>query len=187
MHRARYSDAFAWSAATDAFVDASISGGLSSLSLTQYTLGPTLAPLLAQLINGGRLRRLRVVTCALPPSPDLCEALKASPLTHLALIRTGLFASVNGRAAAVGALTRHPTLRRIDVSHNFCPSARQALGAALAQLVAANAPPLVELAVSGCGLDGESSHPIVAALSGNHFLRVLECDEWSSTRVLGGV
>ena len=129
------------------------------MSLTQCTLGPTLAPLLAQLLYGGRLRRLRVVDCALPPSPDLCEALRASPLTHLALRRTGLFRDAESVAAAVGALTRHPTLTRIDVSRNACPSSHRALGAALAQLVAANAPPLVELAVSGCGLDEESRHP----------------------------
>ena len=163
LHRARYCDAFAWSAATDAFVEASISGGLSSLSLSQCTLGPTLAPLLVQLLSGGRLRCLRVVDCALPPSPDLCEALKASPLTHLALRRTGLFCDADCVAAAVGALTRHPTLRCINVSNNVCPAFHRVLGAALGQLVAANAPQLVELAVSFCSLDGESSHPIVAA------------------------
>ena len=186
LHRARYANAFAWAAATGAFVESSVVGGLSSLSLTQCTLGPTLAPLLAQLLAGGRLRRLRVADCALPPSTELCSALRASSLTHLAIRRTGLFRDAGDVADTVGALARHPTLKRIDVSLNACPSAHRVLGAALGQLVAANTPPLVELAVSGCNLDGESSHPIVAALPGNHFLRVLECDEWSSTRAQGG-
>ena len=81
MHRARYSDAFAWSAAIDAFVESSISGGLTSLLLTQCRFGPTLAPLLARLLTGGRLRVLRVVYSPLPPLRELCSraAVVATP------------------------------------------------------------------------------------------------------------
>ncbi len=108
----------------------------------------------------------------------LGNALRAnSTLTAATFDSFDLFRNVAAAAAVLGALTAHPSLRKLDVSwNNAAANAVAAAGAALAALVAANAPTLHELSLRGCYLGDAGLGPLVDALSHNNtHLRRLDC------------
>jgi hypothetical protein len=92
-----------------------------------------------------------------------------------------LFNEPAAAAALLGALTGHPSLRKLDVSFNcagfLAAPVVAAAGAALAALVAANAPALQELHMRYCRLGDAGLAPLADALAHNTHLRVLDCHE----------
>jgi Ran GTPase-activating protein (RanGAP) involved in mRNA processing and transport len=77
-------------------------------------------------------------------------------------------------AVLCAALTGHPRLRAINLAGNRVPS-RADSGAALAALVAANAPALQQLNVSDSELGDAGMGPLVDALRHNTHLTKLDC------------
>jgi hypothetical protein len=85
-------------------------------------------------------------------------------------------------AAAAGtimrAVTGHPHLKILGLAQNNSPDPFAA-GAALAALVAANAPALENVDVASSALGNAGLGPLFDALRGNTHLRVLECSNTS--------
>jgi hypothetical protein len=160
--------------ALDAVVDAALARRVSSLELDGCGLSPASAPALARLLGGGALTALSIDNRFVRMLDDtfvalLCDALRASStLTSLSL--TELSNEPNAAAALLGALTGHRSLQTLHVRAFFADA-----GAALAELVAANAPSLVDLDVSNCRLGDVGLGPLFDALPHNTHLRTLRC------------
>jgi hypothetical protein len=135
-------------AALDAMVDAALHLRLTYVEFDECGLTPASAPALARVLGGGALRTL---------------SLSGNPSTLL------------------GSLTAHPCLRKLDISYNRVRSDRlaapvvAAAGAALAALVAANAPALHELHLRDCWLGDLVMGALADALPHNMRLRILDC------------
>jgi hypothetical protein len=161
-------------AALDAVVDAALARRLSSLELTGCYLCPASAPALARLLGGGSLTALSIDNNCSRLLNDtavavLGDALRASStLTSLSL--TCLRHGPAGAAALLRALTGHPSLQTLHVCTELWDA-----GAALGELVAANAPSFVHLDVSRCRLGDEGLGPLFDALPHNTHLRSLNC------------
>lgn len=110
---------------------------LHYLELEQCTLSPAMVPALAQILQRGSLKGLRVFfpTPSEPPYilavdwhgspiiigdavPFFCEALRASRLVELELCGMGLWNSLDDGLAIISACVGHPTLRLCNFSHN---------------------------------------------------------------------
>jgi hypothetical protein len=172
-------------AALNAVVDAALQLRLTYLELNDCRLTPATAPALARVLGGSVLRTL-VVQGALaqlldePAALLLGNVLRANTtLTSATFIFIHLFDRPASAAALLGALTGHPTLRNIDISfnrlYNTAAPVAAAAGAALAALVAANAPALHELHMRCCELGDVGMGPLADALPLNTHLRRLDC------------
>jgi hypothetical protein len=175
-------------AALDAVVDVALQRQLTYFDLNRCGLTPASAPSLARLLGGSALRTLVVggdhaALLDEPAAQLICAALRANTtLTSAAFNSINLFHESASAAALLGALTAHPSLRTVDFCFNSVDGLTApvvaAAGAALAALVAANAPALHELHVFGCGLGDAGLGPLVDVLPHNTHLRLLEC-RWS--------
>ena len=84
-----------------------------------------------------------------------------------------LWRDMEAAAALLRSLAGHPSLLALDILGNQPPeAARRAAGSALGALVAADGP-LAELYCQGCNLGDPGLEGLVAALPGNHHLRLL--------------
>ncbi len=172
-------------AALDAVVDITLQLRLSYVELYECRLTPASAPALARLLGGNALRTLVVEgepshLLDEPAALLLGNALRANTtVTSATFTYVRLFDEPAAAAALLGALTGHRSLRNIDVSCNSVDGpaalAVPAAGAALAALVAANAPALHELSLRSCWLGDAGLAPLVDALPHNTHLRVLDC------------
>ena len=109
--------------------------------------------------------------------PLLTAALRLNDkLCHLELAATGIFSDAAAAEALIRALTAHPTIREISLCNTPVAGADRArIGASLGVLVAANAPRLIFLDLSGCDLGDEGLGPPVDALKVNSKLGSLYC------------
>jgi hypothetical protein len=166
-------------AALDAVVDAALTRQLTGVSLQLCHLWLESAPALVRLVGGGALAELDILSALLdvPAALALGNALRASgTLTTLALRSVHLLREPAVATALLGALTGHPSLRSLIISNNVVRAAGvEEAGAVIAALVAANAPALHELDVSGCELGDEGLRPLFGALPANTHLRTLDC------------
>ena len=103
----------------------------------------------------------------------VAEALRTnSTLTALRFNAAGLCRDMAAAGALLGALVGHPSLRVLELRHENVAD-RAALGAALAELVAADAPALTKLDVTWILLRVDGLAPLVEALPRNRHLREL--------------
>jgi hypothetical protein len=191
--------------ALDTVVDAALDTALPCLCLYDCDLTPASVPALARLLRGagaletleieaeedaGGARLLDGVSAAL-----LGAALRANgTLTALSLNGLRLWddfghgAAPAAAAALLAALTGHPRLRTLNFLSNAAssPAARNAAGAALGALLAANAPALTALDVSWCELHDAGLAPIIAALrESNTHLRRLDVSQNDASAAFG--
>jgi hypothetical protein len=172
-------------AALDAVVDMAVQRCLTYVALDHCGLSPASVPALARLCGGSGLRALRICCSGErlldePAAVLLGNALRANTtLTSVTFRFMGIFSNDAAAAALLGALTAHPGLQKLDISANLnaggATPVLPAAGAALAALVAANAPALHELNLEYCALGDATLGPLVDALPVNTHLRSLEC------------
>ncbi len=171
-------------AAMDAIVCAAPRRRLLSVRFVACGLTPAYMSALARLVAGGALKHLsvegnNVALFDADAAHVLGDALRASiTLDALYLRAVDLWQGVADAPGAVAAqllrqLVAHPSLKVLDVAENAVGTHRAAAGAALAALVAANAPALEELDVSLCDLGDVGLRPLFQALHANTHLRVL--------------
>jgi Ran GTPase-activating protein (RanGAP) involved in mRNA processing and transport len=133
------------------------------------------------------LRELNVCGWSLSGDPDglalLCAALRASRLLTFGLSESCArhWADPHDAGALLRALTGHATLRKLEMSgyevgRQFAAPLQAAAGAALAALLAADAPALREVDVSNNGLGDAGLAPIMAVLRSCKHLCSLRCD-----------
>jgi hypothetical protein len=172
---------FDTAAALDAVVDAALLRQLTSVTLQLCILVFASAPALVRLVGGGALAELDILGANTlldaPAALALGNALRASStLTAVTLRVAGLWHNIAAATALLGALTGHPCLRSLNISHNHVdPAGQDEAGAALGALVAANAPALTALDVSACVLRDAGLRPLFHALPANTHLRTLNC------------
>ena len=128
-------------------------------------------------INGGAGNQTQLVSGMLEAEPSLTAALRSNTaLSSIDLKATGIFSDATAAEALIRSLTAHPTMSDLCLSKNPVAGAdRTRIGASLGALVAANAPPLTRLDLSGCNLCDECLGPLVDALKVNTNLGVLIC------------
>jgi hypothetical protein len=168
-------------AALDALVDAALARRLRTVELFNGRLSPASALACVRLLGGGLARLALVNMPALldvPAALLLSDALRAS--TTLTSVQLGNVRMWRHPAAAVlllGALTSHPTLRKLKISRNATgtPALQAIAGAVLATLVAANAPALHTLDVSHCNLGDTGMGLLIDVLPQNNHLHTLAC------------
>ncbi len=169
-------------AALDAVVDAALARRLTSVTLEEGYLTPQSVPALVRLVGGGALAELDIrgedrQLLDVPAALALGNALRASStITAVSMRTVSLWHSPAAATALLDALAGHPSLRSLNISSNRAdPAVQEEAGAALGALVAANAPALTELDVTGCFLRDEGLGPLFDALPGNTHLRKLNC------------
>jgi hypothetical protein len=167
-------------AGLDAVVDAVLLRRMHTLELIYCSLSPASAPALARLLGGSALAELRIKDGGRPllDAPGaalLADALRANrTLTTLTLSNVGFWRDVAAATLLLGALTGHPSLRKLNVCFNGVDVDAAVAGAALSALVTANAPALRELDVADCQLGDVGLGPLVDALPVNTHLRTLK-------------
>jgi hypothetical protein len=166
----------------NAVVDMALARRLSYLQLWGCDLTPACAPALARLLAGNVLAAFLlpnegVQLLNVPAAQVLGNALRRnSTLTSLTLFEVGLWRDRAAAAVLLGALTAHPSLRNLKlIADRVAEPDRAVAGAAIAALVAADAPALETLDVSRCDLGDAGLGPLVDALSHNTRLRTLIC------------
>jgi uncharacterized protein YjbI with pentapeptide repeats len=178
----------------DAVADAALARRLTHLGLEECSLQPACAPVLARLLGGDALRELfissgfaRQQLLDEPAAALLGAALRANAtLTSLRLTNVGLWRDAAAGAALLRACGSHASLMRVDLSHNHVPiEQREFAGAALAALLAANAPALEEVRVTECWLGDPGLAPLVEALPQNTHVRTLHCEDNRMTDAFG--
>jgi hypothetical protein len=169
-------------AAINAVVDAALARRLLTVSFGECGLSPASAPALACLLGGDALTTLELSWAEerlldAPAAAVLAAALRANAtLTSLALDNVAVWRDADAAAELLGALQGHASLRVLSLRCNNVEAAhREAAGAALGALVAANAPALTELDVSMCVLGDDGMRPLFEALPHNTHLRTLAC------------
>jgi hypothetical protein len=165
----------------DAFADAGLAVGLSALELFTSDLAPAVAPALARLLSSAALTRLHltnmnptaVALLDAPAAALLAPALRANrTLRSFRLCEVRLWADVQAGVDLVRALTGHASLHSLNLSFNVVGPALPAT-AALAALVAADAPALTELDLAQCDLHDAGVGALLDALRSNTHLRKL--------------
>jgi hypothetical protein len=176
----------------DVIADAVLARGVTKLTLHACVPTPSAAPALARLLSSDTMTELtldirdtyyfdvsgvRMLTRA--SAELLASALRAnSTLQHLALRKMLLFDDADAAVALLRGLVGHASLRRLDLSCNTTDHADAAtIGAALGEIVGANAPALHELSLDDCHLRARALGPLMAALVRNTNLRVLSLAE----------
>jgi hypothetical protein len=163
-----------------ALVDAALARRLSEFTLERC--GSPAAVLLARLLAEGSLTSLVVKGgTQLPDAAGaalVADALRANTtLTKLQLDNAGLCADMRVAGALLGALVGHPSLRELHVTGEYLtdwPRNASVVGAALAALIAADAPALRVLVCSTNMLRDNGLAPIVGVLALNRHLRELD-------------
>jgi hypothetical protein len=119
-----------------------------------------------------------------PAAAVLAAALRAnSTLTSLTLRQVHLYDDAATAAELLGALTGHASVQTLSLKGNRVADAdRAAVGAALAALIAANAPALTRLDVSRCGLGDDGMRALCEALPRNTHLRELDCLQFNMSK-----
>jgi hypothetical protein len=167
----------------DAVVGAALARQLPGLGLYACGLDSESAPALVRLLGSNALQTLHISHESLnsldrPAAAVLATALRANDtLTSLTLCHCSLFHDAAVAATLLGALTAHPSLRKLNISYNYLSRSHAEVGALLGALVAANAPALRELNVSGCLLGAYGLGPLVDALPANTHLHTLHCSD----------
>jgi hypothetical protein len=172
-------------ATLDAVVDAALACRMTHIRLYECDLSPACAPALVRLLAGNAVAQLAVDNIAERQLLDtaaaalLRDALQANTsLTSLTLRAVLLWQNATAAALLFGALVGHPRLRALDVSWNGtqgCEARRHTAGAALAQLLHANAPALLALRCNECSLTDTGVAPLCTALAHNTHLHTLDC------------
>ena len=164
--------------AFDLLADAVVARRLSYLMLNLCALSPAVVPPLARALRDGALTSLIVAAGDIAPFldaavvPTLRDALRAnSTLTSLALVLIPRPAA-DAVAALLGSLVAHRSLRKLVLFGT--PLVADAAGPALAALIAADAPALTELNISGCGLGEAGLGAFCDALPHNRHLCQLD-------------
>jgi hypothetical protein len=172
-------------AVADALLDAARACGLRKLSLS-HRCCPTAAsvPALARLIRAGELTELFIAGTAAPLVDETTGALLGAALlshasyTVLKLVNIRLWEHPAAAEALIAALLAHPGLHTLHLPVNRVARHEQArAGAALAVLLAADAPALLELDISHCDLGDDGMRPLCAALARNKHVRTLRCED----------
>ena len=182
LYRADTADA----AVMGALADAAVARRLPELSL--HNCAPPAAAPLARLLTEGSLADLDFLEVwpddearPLVPAFDaagaalVADALRVNTtLTHVNFCCAELCADVRVACTLLGALVGHPRLRHLEITGEDTPEEhRDAFGAALGALIAADAPALQVLDCSDCSLGDDGLAPIVQALPLNCHLREL--------------
>jgi hypothetical protein len=179
-------------AALDAVLDAALARRLPSLSISESA--PPAASTLTRLLRGNALRILKLCsTHGDAPLFDaagaalVADALRgATTLTELTFLDSGLCRDPGAAHVLLTALVGHPSLRELNLECERSPAPAER-GAALAAIVAADAPALQHLDVycarvtCTCRLGDAGLAPLVTALRRNRHLRRLNisCNEMS--------
>jgi hypothetical protein len=166
-------------AALHAFVDALLMRRVRSCCLISCRLSPASAPTLGRLLSSDALTELQLHNegaqlLDAPAAALLGEALRDNnTLTSLTITSAALWDDMPAAAVLLGLLRAHRSLRSLEF-HNAPPDAESAIaaGAALGALVAANAPALIALDVTGINSD-DAARPLLHALLRNTHLRDL--------------
>ena len=152
---------------------------LLELRLLSCNLSPASVPPLARLIRGGVLQTLIIANDVEPlldeaAAVQLADAVAAShALTELVLFAVRFWDDAAAAATMMRALTGHPYLKALSLSHNSPPD-QLAAGAALGALVAANAPALQTLEVWGSDFGNAGCGELFTALPRNSHLLKLD-------------
>ena len=166
----------------NALIDAALTRGLTTLAFEQWCeLSDAALLALARLLHGGaleelRLREMKTGVFAPHAAAALACALNDSRTLQVLILdnvgRTNLWMHM---PVLLAALTGHPTLRQLSLCNNgaWDDDMNAAVGAALAALIAANAPSLTSLRVIGNRLRDAALGPILDALRRNTHLRAL--------------
>ena len=174
----------------DALVDAALARRLRALTL-EFSPPPAAAPLARLLAEGSlvafKIRRFpqRAVGHDSTPLIDasgaalVADALRVNTtLTQLVLWRANLCLDMDAAGTLLGSLVDHPSLRELSITgENYYAEHCHMFGAALAALIAADAPALHILNCSANYLRDDGLTPIVQALPLNHHLRELDMSE----------
>ena len=167
--------------ALEAVVEAALVQQICSLELNCCNLGPTSAPALARLIDGGALEVLKLTdpTQLFLDSPGaqlLGEALRSSTaLTELTLRISDLWRVPGAGTAVLKGLIGQPSLRKLALSDFTSDASSLAAGAALAALLDSNAPALEYLHLSGSTFGDDGLALVCMALKHNTYLQALSC------------
>jgi hypothetical protein len=148
------------------------------------SLLPEAAPHLARLLrDSAALRCFELYGDGVPlldrrGGAAVAAALRANAaLTKLRLCGVGLWLCAEAALALLDALVGHPSLRQLHLrAEHTEPQHRSAAGAALARLLAADAPALELLDVAHWTLGEAALLPVAAALGRNSHLRELDIE-----------
>jgi hypothetical protein len=178
----------------DAVVDAALASHVTELELDACALGVFAVPALVRLLRGkAALRVLSVGNVGVQlldaaGAELLGIALRASTSLTTLAFEVGLWREPADATTLLRALHGHPSLRCIDLSYNDVLEEQTTAGAELAALVAADAPALAELKITGCHLGARGMRPLFEAMAANTHLRTLHCEfnmlreDWHAAR-----
>ena len=169
----------------DAVAKIALACRVSQLMLLDCGLSQASVPSLTRILRGGNLTSLKLVCTDSNfygvPLFDAAAALQFADavaahrtLLRLRLVSARLWHHPAAAAAVLRAVTGHPTLQELEVRDRYIPDPAAA-GAALGALVAANAPALCSLWVSGTPLGDVGMRPLLVALATNTHLQLLIC------------
>ena len=162
-------------AAMGVLADAYVARRLPLLRLGGLTLMPEAEPGLGRLIRDGALTELSVAFCNGGFEAATSDALRANrTLTRIRLVHCDLWRHHAQAVQLLDALVGHPTLRELCLSDNDALFVPDIPGAALARLLAADAPALTALDVSGCWLGNAVLMLLLHALPSNSHLLSLD-------------
>jgi hypothetical protein len=170
----------------DALVDAALACRWSRVALSAYSIPyftPACAPALSRLLrDGDAFTTLELRGPAVPPgnildvsaAALLSAALRSNRmLTSLALTGMHIWHDPDAAAELLGALTAHPSVRRLDLNRNTAMRVSAQAASAVAEIIAANAPALKVLDMSCWDLGETAFGRVVDALPSNTHLREL--------------
>ena len=152
---------------------------LRRLVLEQCPLAPDFMTEMARAVRDGALTELKVIydpplQVVLDSAAALTDALRSSrTITTLMLGSADFWTAPAAGAAMLDAVARHPTLNTLELELNLAPEHQAAAGAAIAALVAADAPALTTLDLYACRLGDAGLAPILEALLRNTHLHML--------------
>jgi hypothetical protein len=172
---------------TTALVDAALARRLRELRLDKCT-PPAAAPLARLLASNGSLKVLKFCGWDDNNTPPLFDATGAAlvadalrvntTLTELHMVCKDLCRDMRAAVAVLGALVGHVSLRKFTVAgDNPTEENSSTFGDALAAIIAADAPVLRVLNLSGNLLLDAGLAPIMEALTHNHHLCELDVSD----------
>ena len=170
-------------AVAEAMFDAALAFRMTSLDINDCQLCPAAVPALARLVSGNALKSLHIQTRGpregdtplfdAPSSVVLAAALHANTsLTFLSLGCVNLGDDIAPFNAILTSLVGHPSLAVLYLYYMWGAHVAS-IGPALGALLAADAPALRELSVTGMLLGDDGAEPVVHGLAQNTHLRLL--------------